>query len=278
MKITTVIENVSNIEGIQGVFGLSLFIEANGEKILVDCGKDAAAYENFSTLGFRPSDIEKIFISHNHYDHFGGFPQFAAVTEKVPVYISLDADRELWSKRLFKKYIVSKSEYLSEYKDRFVLIEDMKEIGNGVFACRVKSPEARFFCRDKKLKKRENDGHLTPDTFEHEMYLAVIEDNECKIISSCSHNGAVNIINDAKKRFKDTPVTTFVGGLHMRGRKATTLNCKPSYIKEVIGILNSYNIKKLYTSHCTGYKAYGIIKKYFKQELHYFSSGVVFEV
>jgi ribonuclease Z len=50
-------------------FPSSFLLEANGKKILLDCGHETMA--RLTEIGVDPRDIDIIFISHFHTDHFG---------------------------------------------------------------------------------------------------------------------------------------------------------------------------------------------------------------
>ena len=274
MKIITIIENKSKRETLIAQYGLSLLVEANGKRILVDVGQDEATYTNFLALNLDPSTIDAIVLSHNHFDHVGGLHSFLEVTGNAPVYASHAADNtELYTKKPFrKKKLASRNELLAECGDRLVRVNDQAEIFDGIYACTIKSPDPDFACKDKKLKKKLPTGRLGADTFEHEIYLAIIENNTLSIISSCSHNGIVNIINDAQARF-GMPVSSFIGGLHTRGSSAKGLNCSRKYLDTVIDKLNELSLKSIYTCHCTGGKAYGIFRQGLKFKIKYFSTG-----
>lgn len=279
MKITTIIENNTSDNKLVALYGLSLFVQTNTKNILVDFGQDHNSIENFLALGFNTNQIDAIFVSHNHHDHIGGMQEFvdATANKNVPIYISSDTTAPLYSKRFFRKELVSRNDLICNNKERLIQIQDQEEIFPFIYACRINSPDLQFSCKDKKLRMQNGDGKLVKDDFKHELYLAAIENERIKIVSPCSHNGIINIINDAKKRF-NLPISSFVGGLHLRGRTSNSLNCSKKHINEIVNNLNLANLEKLYTCHCTGEKAFSIIRKGFNNKVVYFSTGQSFEV
>lgn len=279
MIISVVIENKSYIEEMNAHYGLSLLVETKANRFLVDCGQNEETFQNFNQLGYDVSDIDKIVISHNHFDHIKGLSAFLEKKESMQVVASADANIPLYTKRWWIKRKVSCNDFFETYGNNFVLVEDEYQLFDNVFVCRVKQPQKRYMCKDSKLKELDSvSGKLINDRFEHEVYIAVIEGDECKIISSCSHNGIVNIVNDAKRRFPNLRTTTFVGGLHLRGEHHNSLNCSKRLVKEMIEVAEDLGISTIRTGHCTGEKAYRIIKQSSKVDIEYFSAGVTFTV
>ena len=63
---------VGNSRGLVGEWGLSIYIEVNGMKILFDTGECGGLLNNADVLGINLKSVEALVLSHGHYDHTGG--------------------------------------------------------------------------------------------------------------------------------------------------------------------------------------------------------------
>ncbi len=278
MKITTIIENVSNKEGLFAEHGLCFFVEVGEHKFLVDVGASELAYQNFCTLGFDSDEIEAIVLSHNHNDHVGGLQPFLDNNKQASFAVSSRWETSLYSKKpLVKARLISCCDVIKSNCSRAIEVADQLELLPNVFVCRVKNPLKCYGCKDKKLKMKKGN-RLVPDDFAHEVYVAVIEEGGAKIISSCTHNGVVNVIEDAKKRFENVPICAFVGGLHFKGKSLDSLNCRKGFLVSTISYLNNSDLTQLFTAHCTGTKAFALIKKHCVLHTRYLSTGDVLQL
>ena len=77
LTITVLAEN-SDGKGLCGEHGLSLHIEYEGRRYLLDAGATGLFAENAAKLGLSLAEVEAVFLSHAHYDHAGGLPLFFA--------------------------------------------------------------------------------------------------------------------------------------------------------------------------------------------------------
>ncbi|MGC8585081.1 MAG: MBL fold metallo-hydrolase [Thermoplasmata archaeon] len=85
MIISVLNDNIPH-EGYRNGWGLSLFIESGGLKILFDTGPDGEILKyNAEKMGIDIDSVDFIFISHNHWDHTGGLG--AIKNRNVRVYV-----------------------------------------------------------------------------------------------------------------------------------------------------------------------------------------------
>ena len=86
-KITIIYDNTAWDKNLTPDWGFSCLVEAHGEKILFDTGaKGNILLDNMQKLDIDPLNIDKVFISHDHWDHTGGLLDFLKKNQ-VKVYI-----------------------------------------------------------------------------------------------------------------------------------------------------------------------------------------------
>ena len=89
MKLTIVYDNIvyKNIKGLKPDWGFSCLIQADDANILFDTGAKAnILFKNMKTLGIDPAGINKIVISHEHWDHNGSLEKLADYVINVDLY------------------------------------------------------------------------------------------------------------------------------------------------------------------------------------------------
>jgi len=71
-----------------GSKGNALLIEANGTRVLLDCGFGPGEITaRISRLGLEPADLDAIIVTHEHGDHGGGVAKLASRFD-LPVYLT----------------------------------------------------------------------------------------------------------------------------------------------------------------------------------------------
>ena len=266
MKITSLLDNVSDRPELACEHGLSLYIEADGKKILFDMGHTRIFAENAEKLGVDLSAVDFAVVSHGHWDHGGGIPYFLELNPTAPVYLSR------WG---FDPYYDEKSgDYAGldtalRENPRIVLTGDELTLTPHMFLCSCNGRERRDPFGSFGLSSRRG-GVTQPDDFRHEQYLVIQEGNLQVLFSGCCHHGIRNVLAAYRKLYGRDP-DDVISGFHLLQRKGYS----DEDVEEIVDTahaLKEFNTV-FYTGHCTGEKPYEVMKGIMGDQLQYMHCG-----
>lgn len=275
MKVVTLFENRTKSKDYKNKHGLSLYIETTNHKILFDTGTDDTFARNASKLGVNLEDIDIAVISHGHYDHGGGLEAFLKINNSAKIYIGKGAfDYHLVKILGVIKYSIGLNKKLENnnrlvFVDEIVRIDDEITIFGDVKGNKLK-PKG-----NNRLLKKYGDGSINKDDFDHEINLLVNENDMYSLFCGCAHNGIINIIDKAKI-ITGGSIKTVIGGFHLMGMDVKKINTM-EYLNELSVYLQSSDIGKYYTCHCTGEDAYSYLYQKL-DNLNEIKTGMVIEV
>ena len=267
--MSVVIDNKA-CNGLKGEWGLSIVVDYKGKKILVDAGASDLFIDNMAKLNIDIRDIDYAMLSHAHFDHANGIPAFFKKNDKAKFYIRETTKDNCYAKRLFfYKYIGIPKRMMDEYADRIEVVSGDYKLMDGVYLLPHKTANLENIGKKEKMYLKTDNGYVF-DNFAHEQSLVVDTDKGLVIINSCSHGGAVNIINEVKNTFKDKHIYGIIGGFHL-------YNKKDAEVLEVAECIKDTGIEFVCTGHCTEERAYNILKGVLKDKLIQLHSGLIME-
>ena len=132
MKWTILSDNRTCNDLLQTEHGLSILLETEHHRILLDTGASDIFIRNAERLGINLSTVDYVFISHGHSDHAGGLKHFMEINDKAKVIVSPDALKgRFFSKR---RYLHSITTVWSEIpKERLLTIKHSESIDDDIF-------------------------------------------------------------------------------------------------------------------------------------------------
>ncbi len=266
IQITTIIDNYVPASPFHGEHGLSILIETTDKKILIDVGQSNLFAENTKNIGIKLEEITDLVISHGHYDHTGGLQTFFDKNATANIYIH---PHSLKNKLNVNKYIGIPEEYKPTIKQRATMITTNTEISENIHLIANTKIYNQDLTNFKNMYIQEN-GERKTDTFEDELFIAIIEDNQINIITGCSHRGITNIMQTATELFK-LPINLIFGGLHLKSSGETRR-------QNIINKIAEIGVNKLVTNHCTGLLAFHEIKTKFNNKAFYGYTGESFSI
>jgi 7,8-dihydropterin-6-yl-methyl-4-(beta-D-ribofuranosyl)aminobenzene 5'-phosphate synthase len=257
--MTVIVDNTSS-GALKGEWGLCILVETGDKKILVDTGGSRLFARNLKALGFDISDIDYGILSHAHYDHANGMPKFFEENTKAKFYLREGTLENCYHRKplfgkffKFRFYIGLPRNVLSKYSRRIQFVSGDYKLCDGAYLIPHKSGDLSFIGQREDMFLRTENGWI-PDNFSHEQSLVIETEKGLVIINSCSHGGAVNIINEIKSTFPEKHIYGLIGGLHL-------FNKSDDEVRYVAREIKNTGIDYVCTGHCTKERAFMIMKE-----------------
>lgn len=270
MRATVLIDNIADGE-LQGEWGLSIYIEYQDRNILLDTGASDLFMKNAEKLGRKIEDVDYAVLSHAHYDHADGMDAFFGKNKKAKFYLREGSAENCYGKKwIFHRYIGLPKGILEVHRERIVYAGGDYTLCPGVSLIPHKTPGLSRIGKKNLMYIRTKNG-WEPDDFAHEQSLVFQTEEGLVIFNSCSHGGAANIIREVKKTYPDQEIRALIGGFHIFGRTDPE-------IRELARDIRDTGVKEIYTGHCTGDRAYQVLKEELGAMAHQLRVGLVIEM
>ncbi len=247
LRITTLSENTAGFPGVLAEWGLSVLVETGDLKILLDTCTSISVPHNAPILGVDLSAIDKIVLSHGHYDHTGGLKEVLAKTGAVEII----AHPDIWAKKYIRggeweRYIgiPFPREELEALGATFTLRKDPVWISYDIVTTGEIPMTTEYEEIDPNLYVKEDDQWL-PDPLLDDRALIVVTDEGLVVILGCAHRGAINTIRHAQEITGVEMVHTVIGGTHLIGASEERVLRTASAFQEL-------GVQRVGVSHCTG--------------------------
>ena len=259
MEITVLTENTVSRRGLLAEHGLSVLVEEGGKRILFDTGQSGVYIHNAEQLGISLEGLDAIVLSHGHYDHTGGLPEFPGEVS-CPVYLSGKAQEDKWCLAGDGKgnrcIGVPWREDVQELERLpLVFTWEQEEIFPGIYLLGQISTTVPSEMREKPFRILQN-GRYLPDTMEDEQLLVIRTPQGLAVFAGCAHPGILSCVEKVKRTFPGEKLYSLLAGMHLRG-------CPQERVEETITGLKEAGFTYLIPLHCTGTLAIARMKMAF---------------
>lgn len=247
VRITTLSENTAQL-GVLAEWGLSILVETENRKVLLDTGMSISAVHNADILGIDLSTVDTIVLSHAHVDHTGGLRDVLRRTGEVEVV----AHPDIW----IPKYVVFGElqryagipfmrEELESLGASFKLTKEPYKISDDIMTTGEVAMTTDYEQIDDRLCLKVGD-EMIPDPLTDDLALVVKTEQGLALITGCAHRGIVNTVRHVQSITNGEYIHTIIGGTHLHVSS-------PERIEKTAAELKELGLQRLGVSHCTGF-------------------------
>ncbi len=260
MKWTVLSDNRSNDSCLSTEHGLSILLETEKHRILLDTGASDVFIRNAEVLGIDLSSVDYVFISHGHSDHAGGLRYFLEQNRQAKVIVSPDAIiGKFYSKRGNLHSITTV--WPKDFEERLITIDKSCEVSDDLYVI-AHIPQIHPIPKgNKHLFVEGANGEYVNDDFRHE--LALYTDGF--LFTGCAHSGLENILAACPH-----PVEHVLGGFHLLDGQES----EEELLELAERLKEHYPTTQFHTSHCTGDHVIEIMKSVMGEQLQSFRCGI----
>jgi len=274
-RITILCENsVGSLSGTLGEHGFSALIEpTGGNPLLFDTGQGLTLLHNARRMNKNLSLVDKVLISHGHYDHSGGLKPLLEECGAKRVYchpaVFIPRYRVRDTGDCNPIGIPSNREELEAAGATFDLSKEFRAIAPGIYLTGEVPRVTDFETGDQGLYRdctgQEIDN--TPD----DQSLLLETGKGLVLVLGCCHAGLVNTLEHVAHITGKRDIYAVIGGTHLGF-------CSQEQITKTVEALRSLGINKLATSHCTGFAASARLSRELPKEFQVAMVGYTLEV
>ena len=251
IRILTLNENTAGRPGVLAEWGLSILVETNGLNILVDTGASSTVPHNVRQLGVDLSSVQKIVLSHGHFDHTGGLK---GVLLQAGRKIEIIAHPDVFARKSTRfgqtesyigipyerKELESAGASFKLSKEPVWITDKIVTTGEVPMVTEYETIEPHFIVK--------TESGVVPDIFADDQALIIKTDAGLVVILGCAHRGMINTLRHAQKITGVNEINTVIGGTHL-------IQAGEERILMTASALLDMGVQRIGVSHCTGTKA-----------------------
>ncbi len=278
VKITTLCENSAPApsRGIMGEHGMSMLLEAGGQRILFDTGGGLSLLHNARRLGVDLDGLDGLVLSHGHYDHTGGLKDLLGQAGSLSIYAHPDIFAEkyhlLQDEDPRRIGIPWTREELERLGARFYLSEDLVELGAGItLTGEIPRRESREENTATDLYYKKSDGSFAPDLMADDQAVIVESTAGTVVLLGCAHSGLINTLRYVSDITGKQKIYACIGGTHLMGASDERL-------QYTIAALREFDLQQVAPCHCTGPRGSLMLFQAFGDHFMHNPAGTVFNL
>jgi 7,8-dihydropterin-6-yl-methyl-4-(beta-D-ribofuranosyl)aminobenzene 5'-phosphate synthase len=271
VTITVLSENTAGMGDYLAEWGLCLLVETDATSVLYDCGASITAVHNADTLGVDLSGVERIVLSHGHFDHTGGL---RSVLARMHHGIEVIAHPDVWGAKYVRRPgyperyigIPHVPEVLESAGAEFHLTREPVALSDDV-STTGEVPQVTDFEQVDDTLFVKTGSDLEADSVTDDLALAIKTELGLVVVCGCAHRGLINTIYRAQEVSGMEQVHAVVGGAHL-------MHSDTARISRTLQSLQELDVKQIALGHCTGFWATAAAAQEFRDRFVPLATGV----
>lgn len=273
--ITTLSENAATAGDLLAEWGLSTLIETEEATVLLDAGQSISAAHNARALGTDLSRIDRIVLSHGHYDHTGGLSRILGKMKKrveviahpavwVPRYRCLEGQEDRYIGMPTTRRRLEKLGAVFNLTTKPVKIADnIMTTGEIPIATDYEQVDPGLFLKE--------GSEMLPDQVLDDQAVIINTKYGLVVILGCAHRGIINTLYHAQRLTGVSQIHAVFGGSHLH-------NTSEERILQTVAALRDLGVQRLGLCHCTGEEVAAFLAQEFGEDFFYNHAGSRFDL
>lgn len=270
VRITTLSENSVGMGNLLGEWGLSVLVETDEARVLLDTGRSISAVCNADALGIELGAIDRVVLSHSHSDHTGGLRN---LLRRVRKEVTVIAHPDVWGSTYSfatapegqfigipfqREGLENLGARFSLTREPLAISEEIMTTGEVPMVTEYEEVASTLFVRDGDRWRR--------DEVLDDLALVIKTELGLVVVLGCAHRGPINTLYHARKITGVGEIHTVIGGSHL-------ISASEERLWRTINAFRELGVQRLGLCHCTGYKSASVLAQEFGDRFFFNVAG-----